>query len=361
MSRDGIASYHVQVRVTGFPSRTASFKNLRQAQRWGATVEAQMIEGRHFRGTEARRHTLGEAIDRYLENEAPKLRNGKMHRSALPWWRSKLGHLKLADINPALIVEHRDKLSREPFVKAKPDAPHSELGPGEKPRQFHRKPNTINNYLRALSRVFSLAKREWHWITVNPMEGVSKLNPGKARIRYLTEEERARLLEETAKDPQLHTLVVLALATAARAGELLKMSWADVELNQGRAILHHTKNDEARAVWLHEEAVRLLTEHKARGLDPARVFVSERGSRYDYFDPFKDACARAGVSNFRFHDLRHSAATYLARAGATERQLRAIGGWKSDVASRYVHLAAEDAKAVLQRMNNEILGKPDKL
>jgi hypothetical protein len=54
--------------------------------------------------------------------------------------------------------------------------------------------------------------------------------------------------------------------------------------------------------------------------------------------------------------LRHSAATYLAREGATEQQLKAIGGWKSNVVSRYVHLAAEDAKAVVERMNNKILG-----
>ena len=60
--------------------------------------------------------------------------------------------------------------------------------------------------------------------------------------------------------------------------------------------------------------------------------------------------------NFTFHGLRHSAATYLAREGATEQQLKVIGGWKSGVVSRYVHLAAEDAKAVLERMNEKILG-----
>jgi integrase len=256
-------------------------------------------------------------------------------------------------------VEHRNKLVSEPFTKARPDAPHTELAPGERPRQHRRKANTVNNYLRVLSRVFTIARKEWHWISINPLGDVSKLDTGKGRTRFLTEEERARLLSETAKDPQLHTLVVLALSTAARAGELLKLAWQDVELAEGRATLRHTKNDEERTVWLHVEALRLLQEHRQRPLaDQARVFANEKGKLYRYRGPFGEACARAGVSGFRFHDLRHSAATYLACLGATEQQLKAIGGWKSGVVSRYVHLAAEDARAVLERMNDNVLGKP---
>ncbi|HEX4023488.1 MAG TPA: tyrosine-type recombinase/integrase [Steroidobacteraceae bacterium] len=65
----------------------------------------------------------------------------------------------------------------------------------------------------------------------------------------------------------------------------------------------------------------------------------------------------AGVKSFRFHDLRHSAATYLAREGASEQQLKAIGGWKSGVVSRYVHLAATETRNIVQKMNEKILGK----
>jgi integrase len=72
------------------------------------------------------------------------------------------------------------------------------------------------------------------------------------------------------------------------------------------------------------------------------------------------ACEAADVKDFTFHGLRHSSATYLAREGATEQQLKAIGGWKSNIVSRYVHLAAQDAKAVLEKMNERILGKQGK-
>ena len=102
---DGTRAFHVQVRMAGFPARTASFPTKRQAERWAKTIEAEMIEGRHFRSAEGRRRTLAEAIDRYLEHEAPKLRDGRMHKSTLPWWREKLGRFKLCDITPALIAQ----------------------------------------------------------------------------------------------------------------------------------------------------------------------------------------------------------------------------------------------------------------
>ena len=355
---DGTRAFHVQVRMAGYPARTASFSSKRQAERWAKTVEAEMIEGRHFRSAEARRRTLAEAIDRYLEHEAPKLRDGRMQRSTLPWWREKLGRFKLCDITPALIAQYRDQLAAEPYRRARPGAKRSSLKAGEPAREFKRKPNTVNNYLVSLGRIFSVARREWHWITHNPMEGVAKLRAGPGRVRYLSEDERQRLLTATAKDPQLHVLAVLALSTAARAGELMSLSWHDVDLKDGRVLLGKTKNAQPRVVWVRGEALRLLKEHgRIRRLDDDPVFLGAApGTRYDYHTHFKAACAAAGVTDFRFHDLRHSAATYLAREGATEQQLKAIGGWKSNVVSRYVHLAAEDAKAVLERMNAKILG-----
>ncbi len=355
---DGTRAFHVQVRMAGYPSRTASFSSKRQAERWAKTVEAEMIEGRHFRSAEARRRTLAEAIDRYLEHEVPKLRDGRMHTSTLPWWREKLGRFKLCDITPALIAQYRDKLAAEPYRRARPGAKRSSLKAGERAREFKRKPNTVNNYLVPLGRMFIVARREWHWITHNPMEGVAKLPASPGRVRYLSEDERQRLLAETAKDPQLHALAVLALSTAARAGELMGLTWRDVDLTDGRVLLRKTKNTQPRVIWVHGEALRLLKEHgKDRRLDDDPVFLGATpGGRYDYHTPFKAACAAASVRDFRFHDLRHSAATYLAREGATEHQLKVIGGWKSNVVSRYVHLAAEDAKAVLERMNAKILG-----
>ena len=344
--------------MSGFPARTASFPTRRQAERWAKTIEADMIEGKHFRNVEARRRTLAEAIDRYLEHEVPKLVDGRMHRQNLPWWREQIGRLKLAEITAALLTEQRDKLAAQTYTRAKPKSKRTTLKEGEAPRQFKRAPNTVNNYLRPLSSVFTAARREWHWVSHNPMEGVSLLPTGRGSVRFLSEEERERLLKETAKDATLHTFTLLALSTAARAGELWNLRWRDVELKDGRLLLRLTKNSQPRTAWVHGEALRHLKEHgRVRRLDDDRVFVSKKGRRYRYHTPFSEACTAAKVEAFTFHGLRHSAATYLAREGATEQQLKAIGGWKSGVVSRYVHLAAQDAKDVLERMNEKILGK----
>jgi hypothetical protein len=109
---NGERIFHVQVRMTGFPARTASFPTRRLAERWAKTVEAEMIEGKHFRNAEARRRTLGEAIGRYMLEELPKKRDGSMGRVNLPYWKKAIGHLKLADVTPAILVEHRGKLAR---------------------------------------------------------------------------------------------------------------------------------------------------------------------------------------------------------------------------------------------------------
>jgi integrase len=216
----------------------------------------------------------------------------------------------------------------------------------------------VNRYLASLSHVFTVARREWHWISHNPLDGVSKLPESRGRVRYLSDDERRRLLKETAKDVTLHVFVVVGLSTAARAGELLKLTWPDVDLKEGRMLFRITKNMQPRAVWLHSEVQRLLEARgKVRRLDDNHVFRNPAGKGvYEYHKPFKAACEAAKLEDFKFHDLRHTAATYLARAGASEQQLRAIGGWKSGVVSRYVHLAAEEAKEVLEKMNTLIFG-----
>lgn len=357
VARDGSRHFHVQVRKTGYPARTASFPTRRLAERWATTIEASMIEGRHFRDVEARRRTIAEAIDRYLDEEVSKKRDANTRRSRLLWWRKKLGYLKLAEVGPATIVECRNKLLREPYVKAKPGAKGSTLAEGETPREFKRGPKTANRFLAYLSHVFTIARKEWHWIAHNPLDGVSKYKEGPGRVRCLSEEERSALLAQTAKDAQLHLVVMLALTTAARAGEIVSLAWGDVDLREGRLLLRKTKNAQPRVVWVHGEALRLLREHaKIRHLNDERLFVSQKSKRYDYRESFQAACTAANVHAFHFHDLRHSAATYLAREGATEQQLRAIGGWKSGVVSRYVHLAAEDARDIQEKMSARILG-----
>ena len=362
--KPGKGRFQVQVRMAGFPARTASFPTKRLAERWAVTIEAEMVEGKHFRNVEARRRTLGEAIDKYLETELAKKRTPAkaMHGFTLPWWKARAGSIKMADITAPLIVDLRDKLAREPYRRAKANAKRPTIKTGQAAPEYKRTPSTVDRYLECLGHVLTVARKEWHWISHNPMDGVSKLSKRKGRVRYLNTDERDALLRETRKDVRLHLLVVLALSTAARAGELVRhLLWRDVDLSEGRLLFRETKNAEPRPVWLHGEALRLLKDHaKVRRIDNDHVFPGASGvGIYDYSDPFKAACKAAGLVDFRFHDLRHTAATYLAMEGATEAQLRAIGGWKSGVVKQYVHIASSDAKDVMARMNKKHLGGAD--
>jgi len=341
--KDGKKTFHVQVRIAGFPARTETFTTRRQAERWAKTVEAKMIEGRHFRNVEARRRTVGEAIDRYIESELPRKRDSSP--TWLNWWKAEVGRVTLANLTPALIVEKRDLLARGTYKRSK----------AKDAKRYARSPKTVNKYLRRLSHVLTVARKEWHWLSHNPMDSISMLPEGQGRVRYLSDDERKALLAETAKDPTLHLFVMVALTTACRAGELLNLEWRDVDLKDGRLLFRQTKNAEPRSAWIQGTALDLLKAHakvrKIRG--PVFENASGRG-RYQYAKPFRTAVEAAGIENFRFHDLRHTAATYLAQQGATEQQLRAIGGWKSNVVSRYVHLAAEDAKAAVAELAKKV-------
>jgi integrase len=366
----GRVTYTAMVRRTGFPTRTATFNTRDKAKRWATTVEAEMIEGRHFKDAAARRRTVGEAIDRYVKEEVPRKRGGGgMHTTALRWWKEKIGDIRLSAVTPDILVDQRSKLAAEKYARATPGTAKSTLEAGEAAPLYARSPSTVNRYMECMSHVFTVARREWRWnLSSNPFSDISKLREDNGRTRFLSDDERKRLLAETAKDPQLHVLVTLALATAARAGELVGLTWADVDLRKkdARLLFHVTKNAQPRTVWVHGGALKLLREHHARRDESvAAVFPGAKGKdgqpgRYDYIKPFKEAVKVAKVEPFTFHCLRHSAATYLAMQGATEQQLRAIGGWKSGVVSRYVHLAAEDAKDAMLALANKLDGKKGK-
>src|SRR5690606_726812 len=161
----------------------------------------------------------------YVEEELPKKRNGDMHRVCLPWWKDRVGSLRLTDVTPAVIVEHRGKLTRESYTRSNSKARRSSLKEGEQPKCYQRSNSTVNRYLACLSHVFTVARKEWHWTAHNPFDGVAAMRENKGRTRYLSDDERIALLAETVKAPTLHCLVVVALSTAARAGELLNLTW----------------------------------------------------------------------------------------------------------------------------------------
>jgi integrase len=216
-------------------------------------------------------------------------------------------------------------------------------------------------YLAALSHAFTVAVREWQWLEENPLRKVRKPPESRGRVRFLSDNERQRLLEvcKTSRNPYLYTVVVLALSTGARKMELMKLTWHDIDLLRGIITLHDTKNKERRALPLAGYALDLMRQHaKVRRLDTSLVFPERTGTKpLSIRDAWKHAVKRAEIPDFRFHDLRHSAASYLVMSGASLAEIAEILGHKTlSMVKRYAHLSEQHTAGVVARMNAVIFG-----
>ena len=343
---DGSTAYRVKVRLKGRPLQTATFKRLTDAKRWRVQTEAAIREGRHFKTAEAKRHTLAEAIDRYCRDVVPS-RPGNARNTVrlLAWWKAQIGHTVLADITPALLTEQRDKLQKETFKHGK--------------AKKKRSSTTVIRYLAALSHVFTVAAKEWQWTDENPMRLVSKPKPRPGRTRFLSDDERQALLDacKASDSPYLYLIVVLALSTGMRRSELLGLRWRQIDLARKWITLDHTKNGDRRGVPLEGLALQLMQEHaKVRSLHDDFVFPSSKPNRpLDITKAWHTALRKAGVEDFRFHDLRHSAASYLAMNNASPVEIAAILGHRTlQMVKRYAHIANSHTSSVVQAMNDKI-------
>ncbi len=206
-----------------------------------------------------------------------------------------------------MIAEKRDNLLAE------------NLGSPEAPR--YRAPATANRYLASLSAAFTRAVREWHWLRENPLRQVSKGEEHPGIVRFLSDPEREALLAASEKSAlvELPLIVLLALTTGMRRGEILGLRWPDIDLKRRQLVLNKTKNNDRRAVTIVPRVAQMLEEHaKVRRLDTDLVFAQPgkvKALEIDHW--FAQALQQAGVENFRFHDLRHTMASYLAMSGAS--------------------------------------------
>lgn len=350
ISDDGKASYRVKVRLKGHPIQSATFERKTDAAKWAQSTESAIRENRHFKTTEGKRHTLAELIDRYamaVLSRKPKSARDQLRQ--LQWWKAEIGSYTLADVTPSLIAQYRDNLANGVTHHGKP-----------------RSPATVNRYLAALSIVFTTAVKEWGWVDDTPMRKVTKPKESRGRVRFLSEDERPRLLKacKESSNPFLYPVVVLALSTGMRNGEIMGLTWDVVDLNRGRAILHDTKNGERRAVAITGHVLELLKElNKIRRIDcnllfPANEIKPQKPQKsMDLRFPWRAAMEKAGIQNFRFHDLRHSAASYLAMNGASLAEIAEVLGHKTlQMVKRYAHLSEGHTAKVVESMNYKIFG-----
>jgi integrase len=375
--RHGDTTYTAMVRRVGFPTLTKTFPTKREAESWASGQEGDIITGRASPGSLGRKRTLGDAVDRYRAEVQPLLKNGAMYGFTLDWWKAHHGQRLLGEVSRGWLTAARAQLLTGTFTRATPGSKRSEITP-EAAAQFQRTPATCNRYMAALSSVFTQVCGDWEWLPAhaNPFQGLSKLPEGHNKGKGYTDQALAQLLKETAMEPQLHTMCLVALATAARAGELVNLTWACVELGpeEGRLMFTDTKNGSARIAWVFGDALEALKAHKAPLVAPGADLASHlsrpvfpgqwshkdgKFGRYDYLPRLYDALTRAGLKMARpFHAFRHTAATNMARMGANAHQLKGLGGWKSNAVDTYVHLAGQDTKDLAQAYAKRLKNDP---
>ncbi len=334
ISKDGATSHRVQVRLKGFSPETASFERLTDAKEWAKKTEADMKAGRHFGAS--KRHTFNELADEYRQHAKDPER--------LEYWRSVFGADTLDTITPARISKVRDKLLSE-------DTPRFATPATGDPKQdakrlrAKRTGATVNRYLASLSSCLAHAVKTLQWIEHNPCERITKPAENKGRVRFLSDDERTALLAACKPHPDLYLAVVLALSTGARRDEIMSLRYGQIDFNRKVITLYDTKNKETRALPLVGSALTILQERaKVRSIADDRLFPptarAKKSESLDLRNQWEGALKAAAVTNFHWHDLRHTAASYLAMAGVSLVEISKILGHRTmQMVSRYSHLS----------------------
>ncbi len=338
IGKDGKVSWRAQIRLKGFPMQSRTFESQKDAKAWVAVTEGQIREGRFNYLPESQRKTLSDAIQRYIDFEVPRRRSDrKKVIYQLEWWRAQLGHLILKDVTTARVRQCQDKLEMSLSQRGTPMAPA-----------------TVLRYMVTLSHLFSVASKQWEWTSDNPVLRVKKPVPNNTRDRVLGDEEKKLLLAacKASRCRYLYTAVVLALSTAGRRNEVLGLRWSDIDFNRRQLKFEKTKNGQKRSVPLPTSACAALLElKKVQMLHSPFVFPRDDGKAPQQIEKhWREALKAADVQDFRFHDLRHTAATNLAASGATLLQLKEILGHKTvQMVARYAHLTTNHNTEILER------------
>lgn len=295
--------------------------NRKLAEKLYAKVYTEAVEGRYFDQVKAKRILFSEMVEKYL-SKYEKLRG----RTSLTRLMPVFGQLTLAEITTERISDyHRDRLK---VVK----------------------PATVYQELSLMRRMFNVARREWKWVRDNPVADLSfSVGNKNARERWLNYEEEKRLLDCAGNPVWLRPVLVFALHTGMRRGEIISLKWTDVDFPRRLVRVLKSKNGEKRSVPMSKTVYELLRGQNIRDIS-GRVFpVSARCLRQG----FEKAVDRAGLQDFTFHDLRHTFATRLVQNGAELYKVKELLGHKSiSMTMRYSHHCPDSLRSSIEILDS---------
>jgi len=208
---------------------------------------------------------------------------------------------------------------------------------------------TVNRYLALIRCLLRMARDEWQWITNFPK--IRLLTGEVERDRWLTKEEATRLI--AACPPHLAALVRFALATGCRASEITGLEWNRVDLKRRTAWLNQTKNGTPRGVPLNCDAIAVLEEQCGKDLRYCFTFRGQPIRWQITNSAWQTVLIKTGIKDFRFHDLRHTWASWDRQAGTSCDELKDLGGWKSrSMVDRYAKFSTENLALAASRIES---------
>jgi len=321
------------VRRKGLTPISKSFPRKAEAVMWARKIESQVDEGFYPNVGESNKVTIAELLDRYAEETAGIKRNASREKSTIRLLKEHFGELTLARLGARHIAHFRDKRLAE-----------------------GKSLSTIRNNVHLLSAVLEQARTTWdYYLPENPVRKVKLDTPDNHRTRRLSEDEEARLLAAASQygNPvMLRSIIIAGIETAMRLGEMLDLTWDRVDLKKGTVFLPRTKTKDSRYVPLSKRAIKAISALPRDGKDN-RVFDTWRGA--DSFNKtWRKTLERAGITDMRFHDLRHEAASRFNELGMSTVNIAAITGHKTfQMVRRYSHPPAEHLAKLIDKLKDE--------
>ena len=321
-----------------------SFKTRKEAQAEHGKRVSLIAEGRYLDVKPECKTTLAELCKRYQENFGNQtgFKNGK--RKYLVNFKEIFGPERLlSTIGYGDIETYRNQLRQKPITAKRNGTEIIVKG--------LRKDASVNREMACLHHLFRKAV-EWKMMEKSPFaDGASlKLKENNKRMRFLNEDEIQRLLSTCA--PHLKPIVETALLTGMRRGEILSLKWD--QIRSGFIYLEKTKTNEARQIPVSEALEAVFKDiRRKEGLRYEHVFTYQGRRIEDNFsNSFRTALKRAGLVDFRFHDLRHTFASQLILNGGGLKDVQELLGHKSlTMTLRYAHLTQESKKKAVNLLN----------
>lgn len=352
---------------TGRALKSKTFTKLGLAREWAKRIEGDR-ELVTALGTEAARVTLADVVRGDPPGRTP-LVVPKQRRWQVEWWLARLGKRHVADVRPDEAKLFLNEYANQPvriFVRGKP-ARSGQPGRAAayKATERARSPATVNRMRAMLGTIYRHAREEWSLTVQSPLQAIPMRRESNKRQVFLTRPQAEALLAAARSSTweKLYALVLLGITTGARRGTLEAIKWSDIDFDSRTVKVARTKNSDAITLTLPPNVVDELRRH--RGIGDGLVFA-RRGEPYRAFtsrDAWHAALRESGLTpwkpgmavdeGFRFHDLRHSAASFLAASGASLIAIGEVLGHRSAATTRrYSHLLVE-AK---QRLTDEVFG-----